>query len=364
LTEIDGEDGPELCMVMPKFVCDLKGAISGSALKQKGLKRRVAHNLLSAVAYLHDNGVMHRDIKTENVMFRDDMTAVLIDFGLAKLVDGYGRYGITHTSDCGTAGYMAPEVYAKEPYSLAADIWSVGIVLLEMFTGELNCERDKAAFVKVKALKAQLPDKPIPNLIKKLLEEDVSKRLTAHQALALPLFVEGKNPLPKVDVRLFVTAPTPNTGGENKRGKNGSKKKKTCAPAMCQKVCRTFGVESDFVPLAASKYFDAAYGSDAAKARIAAEAAEAKEAGEEYDTLSELSQWAICVILAVKIYEQEKIDVEECDEEFPEICGDFDIDQFIEQEVKVLRAMDFCMFLPFPVPDDDGNKKGKKKSRK
>eukprot|EP00941_MAST-03F_sp_MAST-3F-sp1_P005365 g5365.t1 len=156
----------EICMIMPKFLCDLKGLIQGKGLKQKGLKLRVAHGLLSALAYLHENGVMHRDIKTENVMFTDEMKPVLIDFGLAKIIDGVGRYGSTHTSDCGTACYMAPEVYSKQPYGVEADMWSAGIVFLEMFTGELKCERDKVAYQKVKELKQQLPDKPVPVIIK------------------------------------------------------------------------------------------------------------------------------------------------------------------------------------------------------
>jgi hypothetical protein len=309
---------------------------------------------------------MHRDIKTENVMFTDSMMPVLIDFGLAKIIDEHGRYGKTHTGDCGTAGYMAPEVYKKEPYGCPADVWSVGIVLLEMFTGELKCERDKAAFQKVKTLKAQLPDKPVPNLIRQLLEEDPAIRISAHDALSLPLFTEGKVKFAKPERRKFIAHAAPTaTGGASKRGKSGGNKKKggNFAPAMCQKICRVFEVKNDFVPIAAWAYFNAAYGSDAAKARIAAAAAAADEEGEQYEELDEQMQWVICVILAIKIYEAENIDIEECDEEFPEICADFDTDRYMEEEMVILKAMDYCLFLPYPEVEEDG-KKAKKKSRK
>ncbi len=316
----------ELCMVMPKFTCDLKGAIAGKALNQKGLKLRIAHGILSAVAHLHDNDIIHRDIKTENIMFTEDMSPVLIDFGLAKIINGYGRYGATHTSDCGTAGYMAPEVYSKEPYGIAADIWSVGIILLEMFTGELKCERDKAAFQKVRELKAQLPNKPIPNLIIRLLEENPRKRVTAREALCLPIFANPKLGLIQQEPRLFATR----SRIVSEKKKNVKRKKTlSICPMMCRKVCSTFGVENEFVPIAACAYFSATYGDPCTK---------------NGDT--ELLKWVNCVIMAIKVYEEEKIDLEECAEEFPEVCERFDIDDYVEEEKRILKAMQYCVLVP------------------
>eukprot|EP00501_MAST-03F_sp_TOSAG23-6_P001110 GSMAST32.ASY1.ANO1.1153.1 assembled CDS len=335
----------ELCMVMPKFVCDLKGAIQGSGLKQKGLKLRIAHGLLSAVAYLHENGVMHRDIKTENVMFTDKMCPVLIDFGLAKITNKKDLHGTTHTTDCGTAGYMAPEVYAKEKYDISADIWSVGIVLLETFVGELKCERDKAAFQKVKQIKADLPDKPVPNLLKQLLDENPSTRITAKEALMLPIFASNEK-FQTVNPKLFtmktVTDQSKKTGSKTKRkGKN-----KTVRHPTLQKVCRVFEIQNDFVLVAASAYHNAAYASPDALERIATEEKEGDEDGEIWAPLDDITAWVHCVILAVKIYEQEKIDVSDCDEEFPEICENFELDRFIREEKVILKSMNYCMFLP------------------
>ncbi|EED96424.1 hypothetical protein THAPSDRAFT_260937, partial [Thalassiosira pseudonana CCMP1335] len=137
-----GEDdvaNGNLCMAMPLYkLGDLKGAV------KPGRKQRVeiAHGLLSAVAFLHDNHIIHRDIKSDNVMIKmsdesgeeDKLIPVLIDFSLAKFIGGENAVlppGSTHTGSIGTPTYTAPEVVAKEEYGLPSDLWSVGVVLLE-----------------------------------------------------------------------------------------------------------------------------------------------------------------------------------------------------------------------------------------
>ena len=94
----------------------------------------VAKTLCSALAYLHERGLLHRDIKSDNVLI-DKTTGklALADFGFgADLTDGR-KFRETVV---GTPYWMAPEVIRGDPYDDRADIWSLGILLLELVDGE------------------------------------------------------------------------------------------------------------------------------------------------------------------------------------------------------------------------------------
>ena len=83
--------------------------------------------------YLHKKGVIHRDLKLENVMLTVDRHAKLIDFGLSR-VGVFKEKNFAHTY-CGTPTYMAPEMMNREPYDAAVDLWSLGIITFELLTG-------------------------------------------------------------------------------------------------------------------------------------------------------------------------------------------------------------------------------------
>ncbi|XP_031390537.1 mitogen-activated protein kinase kinase kinase 1-like [Punica granatum] len=88
--------------------------------------------ILRGLKYLHDNNVVHRDIKCANILVDANGSAKLADFGLAKT--------IKDVNSCqGTANWMAPEVVScsKTPYGLPADIWSLGCTVLEMLTRQI-----------------------------------------------------------------------------------------------------------------------------------------------------------------------------------------------------------------------------------
>ena len=107
------EKDDALCMIMPKAVGSLQDVLARKLqLEKNGGKPRIAHQLLTALTFLHDNGIMHRDVKPDNVLLNEAMEPILCDFSLAKFVDC--RYSDpTHSGDVGTAVYMAPEVRTR-----------------------------------------------------------------------------------------------------------------------------------------------------------------------------------------------------------------------------------------------------------
>ena len=89
----------------------------------------------------HESGVVHRDIKSANVMVTPQGQAKIMDFGLAQLAD---RSKLTNTTTIlGTPAYMSPEQALGEKTDRRTDIWSLGVVLYEMVTGRLPVEGER-----------------------------------------------------------------------------------------------------------------------------------------------------------------------------------------------------------------------------
>ena len=88
----------------------------------------IAHQIATALYYLHSFGVAHRDLKPENILMEDksdDSDLKIVDFGLSKII------GPSETSldPFGTLSYVAPEVLLQKPYGKEVDLWSLGIII-------------------------------------------------------------------------------------------------------------------------------------------------------------------------------------------------------------------------------------------
>ena len=106
-----------------------------SSALEPGVAVHYATQIGSALAAIHEAGILHRDLKPANIMFREEGTLALIDFGLAKQMRLHAA--ITGTGQIfGTPYYMSPEQGHAEPTDPRSDIYSLGCMLYEMLTGD------------------------------------------------------------------------------------------------------------------------------------------------------------------------------------------------------------------------------------
>lgn len=154
---------------------------------------------LQALAYLHSHGVIHRDIKSDSILLAKDGKVKLSDFGFCAQVnpDLPKRKSLV-----GTPYWMAPEVISRLPYGPEVDIWSLGIMVIEMVDGE-------PPFFNEPPLQAmrRIRDMPPPKLrndtkisprlqgfIEKMLVRDPSARATAYELLQHPFIQQSDHP--------------------------------------------------------------------------------------------------------------------------------------------------------------------------
>jgi len=155
---------------------------------QEAVLARWLNQLLQALAYIHNLGIVHRDLKTSNVFLKDSWRSVLLgDFGISAVLAR-----TTFTKTCaGTPAYMSPEAVRSERYTTAVDIWAVGVILYELmvlqlpFSGSLLTMIYQIAFGQLKeiSLRDAGYSEVLVNLVIKLLAKDATARPTARDLL-------------------------------------------------------------------------------------------------------------------------------------------------------------------------------------
>ncbi|KIK94821.1 hypothetical protein PAXRUDRAFT_33317 [Paxillus rubicundulus Ve08.2h10] len=153
--------------------------------------RMIFGQLCLAVAYLHDKGIVHRDLKLENVLLDERCRVKLGDFGFTREYEK----GVYMETFCGTTGYAAPEVLQGKRYlGPEVDVWSMGVILFCLLTGTLPFDDDDEAIMKKMVVRGEYEDpewlsQDARDLIRNILQSEPSKRLTISQILASPWFM-------------------------------------------------------------------------------------------------------------------------------------------------------------------------------
>ena len=155
------------------FLEYISGGSIGSCLRKHGrFEESVVSSLtrqtLSGLAYLHREGILHRDLKADNILLDVDGTCKISDFGISKKTDNI--YGNDKTNSMqGSVFWMAPEVIRSqdEGYSAKVDIWSLGCVVLEMFAGRRPWSQEEAVGAIYKIANGETP--PIPEEIQETI---------------------------------------------------------------------------------------------------------------------------------------------------------------------------------------------------
>jgi serine/threonine-protein kinase PpkA len=167
---------------------------------------QVAKDIGRALDHAHSKGVVHRDVKPENILFREDGSAVITDFGIARL----GSPDVTLTragTVVGTPQYMSPEQASGKALDGRSDIYSLGVVFFRMLTGDVPYKAESAVAVGVKHVQEPIPKlpnylAPFQPVIDKCLAKDPNNRIQSGSELAAALdAIESDAVLPNATIR-------------------------------------------------------------------------------------------------------------------------------------------------------------------
>eukprot|EP01119_Soliformovum_irregulare_P021148 TRINITY_DN698_c0_g1_i1.p2 TRINITY_DN698_c0_g1~~TRINITY_DN698_c0_g1_i1.p2 ORF type:complete len:473 (-),score=155.45 TRINITY_DN698_c0_g1_i1:514-1932(-) len=182
---------------------ELFDAIVNKGFYSEADAAKIVKQILEAIKYVHNHGIAHRDLKPENLLLikAEDGTSEVIkiaDFGLSK---DFGEEQLQ--TSCGTPDYVAPEVLLGEPYDMAVDVWSIGVIAYVLLCGfpPFYGDSQKELFENIMNGRFDFPDPEwsqvsdaAKDFIKRILVVDAEKRATAEQCLEDPWLKEFTAP--------------------------------------------------------------------------------------------------------------------------------------------------------------------------
>ncbi|MCP1442615.1 serine/threonine-protein kinase PpkA [Pseudomonas sp. GGS8] len=184
----------------------LKERIAAGLTPEQGLI--YVRQIASALGYAHGLGLVHRDVKPANILFRADGTAVLSDFGIAKSLDDRTQFTQAGFA-VGTPSYMSPEQARGQDIDGRADLYALGVVLYEILVGKLPYTGNDALSTALAHLTEPLPELPVHHgryqeVLRKLLAKDPAERFPDAKAL-----LQALDNLPGESVEATTIRPLP-----------------------------------------------------------------------------------------------------------------------------------------------------------
>jgi hypothetical protein len=193
-----GQSGESYYIVM-EYVegADLRRYLKRHGVLSNERAVEIAHDVALGLGAAHRRGIVHRDVKPQNILLNDDGLVKLTDFGIASMYKDAGDERLTTTGmTLGTVQYYAPEQAQGEIVSPAADIYALGIVMYEMLTGRTPFDGDTPVAVAMRHIQDP-PDPPsrmnpniapgLERIILRCLEKDPRDRYRDGDALAYAL---------------------------------------------------------------------------------------------------------------------------------------------------------------------------------
>src|SRR5229473_3382879 len=171
-----GKSGRAIYFVM-KF---LRGKPLSNVLAARGTLppaeiRQILVQVARALAYAHKSGIVHRDIKPDNIMFDEHGQAVVTDFGIAKAASG-GKLTGTGMS-IGTPHYMSPEQARAQPLDGRSDIYSLGVVAFQCLIGRVPFDGDDSFSIGYKHIMEEIPTPPLETYDQRTVFEIIRKMM-------------------------------------------------------------------------------------------------------------------------------------------------------------------------------------------
>ena len=198
----------------------------------------IMYQLCSAVLYAHNHGVIHRDIKPQNVFLTTDGTIKLGDFGIATFQNG--SHVTRSEMIIGSVHYIAPEVADGNPASVRSDIYSMGITFFELITGRVPFDSDSLVKVAVMQIKNKFPSvkkfnpktpECVEQIIYKAVEKNPKDRYPSCDYMRKYIEKILKNPNLLEKKKSFIYSIFHPNSAENEERKNERKQKKALKKA-------------------------------------------------------------------------------------------------------------------------------------